>query len=220
MERIALNAELREATGKGVARKLRRQGYIPGVVYRAGKSQPIQFKREDIVRFINSTRGEQVMVDLVLNDGSKKLSLLKDYQVDPVVGQLLHVDFFEVSLKEKVRVYVSVVLQGEPVGVKKEDGILEQVLNEVEIEALPDKIPPHIEVDVSGLHVGDAFHVEDLVLPEGVRCLNDPKDVIATVVKAAEEVTEEVAEEEEVEPEVIGKGKKEEAEEETTSEEQ
>ncbi len=220
MEKVTLNAEIRQATGKGVARSLRRQGYIPGVIYRAGRSQPLQFKREDIVRFINSTRGEQVMVELNLNDGSRKLSFLKDYQVDPVKGQLLHVDFFEVSLKEKVRVEVSVVLQGEPIGVKKEDGILEQILNEIEIEALPDKIPAHIEVDVSGLHVGDAFHVEDLQLPEGVRCLNDPKDVIATVVKAAaEEVAEEEALEEEAKPEVIGKGKKEEGEEEASSEE-
>lgn len=220
MERITLNAELRNATGKGVARSLRRQGYIPGVLYRAGKSQPIQIKRQEILKFINSTRGEQVMVDLRLNDGSNKLSFLKDYQVDPVKGQLLHVDFFEVSLKEKVRVYVSVVLHGEPVGVKKEDGILEHVLNEIEIEALPDRIPPHIEVDVSGLHVGDAIHVEDLQLPEGVRCLNAPKEVIATVVKAAvEEVTEEEGIEEAAEPEVIGKGKKEEAEEEKPEEE-
>jgi len=221
MDRVTLHAEIRKATGKGVARSLRRQGYIPAVIYRAGKSLPLQIKRDDIVKFINSTRGEQVMIDLKLNDGSTKLSFLKEYQVDPVKGQLLHVDFFEVSLKEKVRVYVTVTLIGEPIGVKKEDGVLEQILNEIEIEALPDKIPPHIEVDVSELHAGDAIHVEDLALPEGVKCLNDPKDVIATVVKAAtvEEAEEEAAEEVE-EPEVIGKGKKEQEQEESPSEEE
>ncbi len=216
MERVTLNAEHRTETGKGVARSLRRQGYMPAVIYRAGSSMPIKLKRQDIVNFLNSTMGEQVMVNLQFSDGDTRLALLKDYQVDPVKGELLHTDFYEVSLKEKVRVTVSIVLMGEPVGVKREGGVLQQTLSELEIECLPDMIPSHLEIDVSGLKVGRSLHVSDLTLEEGIRVFDDPEEVIATVVAPAVEPEEAAPEEEAVEaaePEVIKKGKKEEAEE-------
>ncbi|HEB75951.1 MAG TPA: 50S ribosomal protein L25 [Nitrospirae bacterium] len=216
MERVTLNAEHRTETGKGVARSLRRQGYMPAVIYRAGGSMPIKLKRQDIVNFLNSTMGEQVMVNLQFSDGDTRLALLKDYQVDPVKGELLHTDFYEVSLKEKVRVTVSIVLMGEPVGVKREGGILQQTLSELEIECLPDMIPSHLEIDVSGLKVGRSLHVSDLTLEEGIRVFDDPEEVIATVVAPAVEPEEAAPAEEAVEaaePEVIKKGKKEEAEE-------
>ncbi len=216
MERVTLNAEHRTETGKGVARSLRRQGYMPAVIYRAGSSMPIKLKRQDIVNFLNSTMGEQVMVNLQFSDGDTRLALLKDYQVDPVKGELLHTDFYEVSLKEKVRVTVSIVLMGEPVGVKREGGVLQQTLSELEIECLPDMIPSHLEIDVSGLKVGRSLHVSDLTLEEGIRVFDDPEEVIATVVAPAVEPEEAAPEEEAAEaaePEVIKKGKKEEAEE-------
>ncbi len=216
MERVTLNAEHRTETGKGVARSLRRQGYMPAVIYRAGGSMPIKLKRQDIVNFLNSTMGEQVMVNLQFSDGDTRLALLKDYQVDPVKGELLHTDFYEVSLKEKVRVTVSIVLMGEPVGVKREGGVLQQTLSELEIECLPDMIPSHLEIDVSGLKVGRSLHVSDLTLEEGIRVFDDPEEVIATVVAPAVEPEEAAPEEEAAEaaePEVIKKGKKEEAEE-------
>ncbi len=212
MERVTLNVETREELGKGAARAMRRSGYIPAVVYRAGKSTPIKVKREEIVKFINSTMGEQVMINLKFSDGQTKLALLKDYQVDPVKGQLLHTDFFEVSLKEKVRVTVAVVLKGEPIGVKREGGVLQQVLSEIEIECLPDRIPPHLEVDVTELKAGYSLHVRDISIAEDIKILEDPDEVIATVVAPTEEVEgAEAAEEEAVEPEVVKKGKKEEA---------
>ncbi|NOZ24869.1 MAG: 50S ribosomal protein L25 [Nitrospirae bacterium] len=216
MERLTLNAEHRTETGKGVARSLRRQGYMPAVIYRAGKSTPIKLKRQDIVNFLNSTMGEQVMVNLQFSDGDTRLALLKDYQVDPVKGELLHTDFYEVSLKEKVRVTVSILLKGEPVGVKREGGILQQPLSELEIECLPDMIPSHLEIDVSGLRVGHSLHVSDLSLEEGIRVFDAPEEVIATVIAPTVEVEEAAAPEEEAEaaePEVIKKGKKEESEE-------
>jgi large subunit ribosomal protein L25 len=213
MERYTINCEPRTEFGKGSARSLRRAGFIPAVLYRAGKSTPIKIKKEEIVKFINTTMGEQVMINLQFNDGASKLALLKDYQVDPVKGQLLHTDFYEVSLKEKVRVTISIVLKGEPVGVKKEGGVLQQVLTELEIECLPDLIPPHIEVDVSELRAGESIHVSDLQIPEGVKVTEDAEEVIATVTTPTEEeaVEEEAVEEEEMaEPEVVKKGKKEE----------
>ena len=214
MERYVINCEPRTEFGKGSARSLRRAGFIPAVVYRAGRSTPIKIKKEEIVKFINSTMGEQVMINLQFNDGVSKLALLKEYQVDPVKGQLLHTDFYEVSLKEKVRVTISIVLKGEPIGVKKEGGVLQQVLTELEIECLPDMIPPHIEVDVSELRAGESIHVSDLQMPEGVRVTEDPEEVIATVTTPTEEevAEEEIGEEELVEPEVMKKGKKEEQE--------
>jgi len=215
MERLTLNAEHRTETGKGVARSLRRQGYMPAVIYRAGKSTLIKLKRQDIVNFLNSTMGEQVMVNLQFSDGDTRLALLKDYQVDPVKGELLHTDFYEVSLKEKVRVTVSILLKGEPVGVKREGGILQQPLSELEIECLPDMIPSHLEIDVSGLRVGHSLHVSDISLDEGIRVFDAPEEVIATVIAPTVEVEEAAPEEEAeaAEPEVIKKGKKEESEE-------
>ncbi len=220
MERYVINCEPRTEYGKGSARSLRRAGFIPAVLYRAGRSTPIKIRKEEIVKFINSTMGEQVMINLQFNDGTSKLALLKDYQVDPVKGQLLHTDFYEVSLKEKVRLTISIVLKGEPVGVKKEGGVLQQVLTELEIECLPDMIPPHLEVDVSELRAGESIHVSDLQIPEGVKVTEDAEEVIATVTTPTEEeaAEEEAVEEEEMaEPEVVKKGKKEEQE---TEEEQ
>ncbi|VAX33622.1 LSU ribosomal protein L25p [hydrothermal vent metagenome] len=214
MERITLSAEHRTEAGKGIARSLRRQGYMPAVIYRAGKSTPIKLKKQDIVNFLNSTMGEQVMVNLQFSDGNLRLALLKDYQVDPVKGELLHTDFYEVSLKERVRVTVSIVLTGEPVGVKKEGGILQQAHSEVEVECLPDVIPSHLEIDVSGLKVGHSLHVSDLSLQEGIKVFDTPEEVIATVIAPTMEVEAVASEEAEAaEPEVIKKGKKEEAEE-------
>jgi large subunit ribosomal protein L25 len=154
-----------------------------------------------------------VMVDLQFADGEKKLALLKDIQVDPIRGELLHTDFFEVSLAEKVRVSLHVITVGEPIGVKRDAGILQHTLREVEVECLPDKIPGKVEIDIAGLEVGQSVHVSDLTFEEGIKVLTDPGDVIVTVtapvVEAAPVEAEAVAAEA-AEPEVAKKGKKEE----------
>jgi len=210
MDRVTLQAEKRDRAGKGVARSLRREGFIPAVLYRAGQSIPLKMRRKELASFISSTAGEQVMVNLEFPDGDKRLALVKDYQVDPIRGELLHTDFFEVLLTEKVRVTVAVSTTGEPVGVKRDGGILQHGIREIEIECLPDKIPGHITVDVSSLGLGKSIHVGDLSLGEHIKILTDPEEVIATVTAAvAEEAAAPVAPEI-AEPEVIKKGKKEE----------
>lgn len=209
MEKITLKAEKRDKAGKGVARSLRREGLVPSVLYRAGHSLPIKMNRKELAGFISSTAGEQVMVNLEFPDGEKRLALLKDYQVDPIKGELLHADFFEALLTEKVRVTVAISTTGEPVGVKRDGGILQHGVREIEIECLPDKIPGHITVDVSGLELGKSIHVSDLVLGEGIKVLTDPDEVIATVTAIVEEEAAPAAPEV-AEPEVIKKGKKEE----------
>jgi large subunit ribosomal protein L25 len=214
MERITLHAEMRDKTGKGVARSLRREGTVPAVIYRGGSSLPIKINKKELISFIHATAGEQVMVNLQFTGGEKKVALMKDYQVDPLKGELLHTDFFEVSLTEEIRVTVYITTTGEPIGVKRDGGILQHGVREIEIECLPDKIPGHVEVDVSPLEIGKAIHVGDLPLGEGIKILTDPGDLVATVVAP---VVEEVAAPaaaaavaEVAEPEVIKKGKKEE----------
>jgi large subunit ribosomal protein L25 len=215
MERMSISVEKREEVGKGAARSLRRNNMIPAVIYRAGDSLPVQFSKKDLARFINATAGEQIMVNLQFGDGSSRFALMKDYQTDPVDGELLHADFFEVSLTEEVEVTVHITLVGEPIGVRRDGGILQYLLREIEVECLPDKIPGHVEVDVSNLEIGQSIRVGDLKLGEGITVLNDPDEVIINIVATAvEEVAPvEVAAPEIKEPEIIKKGKKEEEEE-------
>jgi large subunit ribosomal protein L25 len=211
MERLSINAEKREVQGKGSARSLRREDMIPAVLYREGKAQSIKLARKELSKLINTISGEQVIVDLHFAGGEKKLALLKDFQVDPISRELLHTDFFEVSLTEAIRVSVHVVTIGEPIGVKRDAGILQYALREVEIQCLPDKIPGKIEFDISKLELGQSVHVNDLKFEEGIKVLTDPGDVIVTVlapvVEEAPVVEAAVAA---VEPEVAKKGKKEE----------
>lgn len=208
MERLNLNVEKREETGKGVARRLRQNGFIPAVIYRAGKSLPIKLYAKEFSQFISKTSGEQVLVNLDF-PGETKQALLKDYQVDPIKGSLLHADFLEVSATELVRVMVSIVITGEAIGVKRDNGVMQYGLREVEIKCLPEKIIGHIDVDVSNLGVGQSIHVRDLNLGEGVEILTDPDELIVTITTLkAEPVAVEVAAETS-EPEVIAKkGKK------------
>ncbi|TAN44271.1 MAG: 50S ribosomal protein L25 [Nitrospirae bacterium] len=209
MERVTLNVEKRERKGKGGARSLRRESIIPAVVYRGGGSAPIQLGAKELARFISKTAGEQVIVNLKSQEDTK-MAIVKDYQVDPVEGNLLHVDFQEISATETIKVTVHVVIAGEAIGVKRDKGILQHGLREIEIECLPDKIPGHIKLDVSGLTIGKSLHVSDLKLEEGIKILTDEDEMLASVIALKEEVAaapvEGVAET--AEPEVVKKGKK------------
>jgi len=212
MERITLHAEKRDKTGKGVARTLRRQGVVPAVLYRGGSSVPIKINSKELSNFMHATAGEQVMVDIEFADGEKRLALMKDYQVDPIKGELLHTDFFEVSLTEEIEVTVHVTTTGEPIGVKRDGGLLQHGTREIKIQCLPDRIPGHVAVDVSGLETGKSIHVSDISLGEGIKVLTDAGELIATVTApiVEEKVEAEAAVPEVAEPEVIKKGKKEE----------
>ncbi len=218
MERITITVEKRGETGKGVARSLRRNYMIPAILYRGGDSLPIKIPKKEITQFINTTSGEQVMVNLQFKDGENKLALMKDYQVDPMNRELLHVDFFELLLTEKVKVSVHITTTGESIGVKRDGGLLQNPLREIEIECLPDKIPGHVKIDISELEIGQSLHVGDLKLEEGIKVLTNHGEVIANVIAPAVEavapVEEVVAAPEVTEPEVIKKGKKEEEKEE------
>jgi large subunit ribosomal protein L25 len=149
MEQIALNVKERDTTGKGAARSLRRAESIPAVIYREGNASSLTIDRKEILTFIKNTGGEQVVVNLTYPDASTKMAIMKTYQVDPVRGELLHADFFEVSMTEKVKVKVHVTTVGEPVGVKRDKGVLQHGIREVEVQCLPGDIPGHLELNLT-----------------------------------------------------------------------
>lgn len=212
MEKATLTAKVRDTRGKGAARSLRRADFIPSVIYRKGVAEPISLPRKELVNFINSQAGQQVLVNLSFADGSAKLAIMRDYQTDPIKGELLHADFYEVSLQETIKVSVAVVLSGTPIGVKRDGGILQAGLREIEIESLPDVIPAHIELDVRALEIGHSYHVRDIKVAEGIKILSEPDEVVASIIVSASGVSEHAAEEGAAvvkEPEVMKKGKQE-----------
>lgn len=216
MEKILLNAEARPEKGKGSARSLRRREMLPAIIYSAGKSTPIKLNRREVVKLISSGVGEHALINIELTEGEKKKAshptLIKEYQTDPVTNELLHVDFFEVSLKKKIKINIPVVLVKEPRGVKQ-GGIMQHHIREIQIECFPTEIPDGIDVDAEFMEIGQSLHVSDLKPPEGIKITSDPNEVILSVMAPVveEEAPEEIAEEEgAAEPELVkAKGKEE-----------
>jgi large subunit ribosomal protein L25 len=209
MEEVILDVELREERGRGKVKDLRDSGFIPAVVYKEGeKSQALKIGHKRLMQLVHQHRLEGVIINLKVKGQEKAKArpcLIKEIQYHPVHGDILHVDFNEVSLTKQIKVNVPVVAKGEPIGVKQEGGSLEHVLWEVEVECLPTDIPKQIEVDVSGLKMGDAVSVRDLPVPPKVKVLNDPAAAVMQVVAPMkEEVVEAPIEgEAAAEPEVI-----------------
>jgi large subunit ribosomal protein L25 len=186
-----LDAGLRAATGKGVARKLRAVGRIPGVLYGKGReSRSIALDPRALERVLHkSGAGMNTLIDLDI-EGSQQVVLVKELQRDPVSGHYLHADLYLVDLTQKIEVAVPLHFVGKAAGIEL-GGILDHPLREIEVECLPRAIPDQIEVDVASLNVGDSLHVRDLVLPPGVTVKTDLDLPVASVVlPAAEEVAE------------------------------
>lgn len=196
MQKVTLSATERTDSGKGLARSLRREGSIPAVIYKAGKADSLTLNHKEMINFINKTRGEKALITLDFG-ASQRLALMKEYQVDPVDNILLHADFMEIDMNVKVRVPLRVKLVGDPIGVKRDKGVVEQLLREVEIEALPNDIPGRIELDITELAAGFSLHVSDVTAPEGVSILTSPSESVAacSIPKVIEEVVEEELEE-------------------------
>lgn len=215
LETNVLEAEARTPGTKNEARRVRRDGKIPAVVYGAGKdSLPISVDPRVATRILNSETGHNTIFDLALN-GEKTKAMIVDWQYEPIKGRLLHIDLKRIALDKLLRVSVPIFLKGEAAGVKQEGGILEQMLREVEIECLPADIPSHIDVDVSHLTFGKVLRVSDLPHSEKLKFLTDANQPVAHVTSVKEEVvvTPEAAAAEAgaapAEPEVIKKGKQE-----------
>lgn len=222
MERVRLSAIRRRGLGKGYARNLRRQGLIPAVTYGQSKeSIPLEIASKGLREVLATEAGENVIIDLSIKDDGMELTrtvILKEKQIHPLRREILHVDLYEISLAEALVVTVPIEISGESPGVKK-GGILEHGLWEVEVRCLPTQIPDRIQIDVSGLEIGDILHLKDLKRPEGVEILGDEEQVVL-VIAAPRVVEEEKAEEAVVpeegaaEPEVISRRKEEKVEEE------
>ena len=209
-----LSATPRTESGKGVARKLRAQHSIPGVLYGHHRDpQPLVIDARELDRLVERYATETTVVELAL-DGQSVRTLIREIQRHPFTRQVLHVDFQALVAGEKVTVDVPIVLHGTPAGVRI-GGVLDQVLRELTVEVDPSEIPNHIDVDVSGLELAQSLHVSDLPLPPGVTVLDDA-DATVCVVGTPRVVEEEAPAEEEAtgaEPELIRKPKDEESEE-------
>lgn len=205
----------REAVGKGGARSMRREGRIPGILYGHGEeSIPLSVDARELQRLVHSVSIENTIVDLSLKGTRQPYKvLIREIQRHPTREEYIHVDFFHIAMDEKISVEVPIVLNGEPTGVRNKGGILDHQLRELEVYCLPAEIPERIEVDVSELDIGDAIHVRDLAVPEGVEIEADPDRAVAAVLApAVVPIEEEVAAsvEEPAEPEVITKRRAEE----------
>ena len=193
-----VSAQKRSGQGSGEARRLRKQGIVPGVIYGQGKSaEPIQVARHDFERELRRHASENVMVDLAIEGADAQKVLIKDVQHHPLTGQIVHVDFHSVSLTEKIRVTVAVELVGEPIGVSVGGGTLENHVREIEVDCLPSDIPAQITVEVSQMEIGDSVMLRDLDLGDGVSLAGDPDVSIAHLSAARVPEEDEIGEAEE-----------------------
>jgi len=197
-ERVKLEVAERESLGTRESRRLRRQGLIPGVLYGRTKPHSISIPERELRRALTGAGGLHAILDVVL-EGQKSThpSILKEFQRDPIRGTVTHVDLQEVRLDQPIHAAVTVSLVGEAPG-SKEGGVLQQAQREVNVEALPLEVPEHVDLDVSGLAIGDSLRVADLAPIEGVAYLDDPETVIASVTLPTK-VEEPEPEEEELE---------------------
>jgi large subunit ribosomal protein L25 len=211
-----VEAQPREAKGKNVARRVRRAGKVPAVVYGAGKPPvAVSVDPKQIARILHSASGYNTIFDLQL-DGERTKAMIVDWQTEPIKGSILHLDLKRIAMDQRLKVEVPIVLKGEAAGVKQQGGILDQVLREVELECLPGDIPSHIEADVAHLVFGQVLRVSDLPVDRSkIRILTEADQVVAHVTSVKEEAapTPEAAAAEAAaapaEPEVIKKGKQE-----------
>ena len=215
---ITVKAEVRSTRGKNEARRLRVRGIIPAVVYGAYKdSVPIAVSPKELAQILNSKTGHNTIFNLDIQGGENTPVRVVDSQRDPVKGRMLHADLKRIDLEKRIRVAVPVVTEGEAAGIKLQGGLLEIISREIEIECLPDEIPEHFVVDVSGLMIGQSVRASAIPMTGSMRLLSTGDSVIAHVVALRAEEVAPVAAVEAVpaaeagaEPEVIKKGKKEE----------
>jgi large subunit ribosomal protein L25 len=211
-QEITVRAERRAGRGKNDARRLRARGLVPLTIYGSeGEAVSAAAPLRELAAILRSETGHNTIFTLDVEGVGASEVLFLDRQLDPVKGRLIHADLRRLVSGQEVEVTVPLHLDGEATGVRDEGGVLEQVLREVSIRCQPRNIPDALHHDVSALRVHDVLHVSDLQAPEGVTLITDPETVVATVAVVREEQVEERTPEEEVtEPEVIGKGKKEE----------
>jgi len=222
MAEISITAKSRDERGKNAARRIRREGLIPAVVYGGkGEAMALAVDPKALLKVLRSEAGRNAILKLEIVGKGATNAILKSWQVDPIREHFLHADFYRIAMDVAIRVTVPVVTKGEARGVKVDAGILELVLREIEVECLPGDIPERIEIDVTDLGLNDALRVSDIPAIAKVKVLESPEQVVVHVVSVKEEVEPvaaavapavegEAAAAPAAEPEVIKKGKKEE----------
>ena len=188
MEKRELVIRQRNGAGKGDAKRLRRAGQVPAILYGGTEPVKVAVAPRDIYRLIHGHEGSTQLLSVAFEGTSdSRMAIIRDLQYDPVSEDLIHVDLQEVAMDRAIQVSVAVHHVGEAVGVKDTFGILEMILREVQVSCLPGNIPELLEADVTNLRIGDVLTVKDLLAPEGVRILNDPNQAVATVAPPAAE---------------------------------
>jgi large subunit ribosomal protein L25 len=211
-----LAVEMRQGVGKGPARQLRRSGRVPAVLYGQGECLLLTVNPDDLVKILRS-HASTALISLTVNGASassKRIALLRDYQIDPITGEVLHADLFEVLMDKPIRVKVPVhLIGGQPAGIK-EGGILHHNMRELYIECLPPALPDSIEVDASQLGINQGIHLKEVARREGIRFLDDPDHMVVSVAAPMSEAKLEAlltsgaaGPEAGKEPEVTAKGK-------------
>lgn len=210
---IVVRAQPRDGRGKNDAGRARRDGHVPVVLY-GGKGETVAAlaPANQLAAILRSDTGRNTIFTLDIEGVGASEVMFHDRQIDPVRGRLIHADFKRLVKGEKIETTVPLRLVGEPAGVREQSGVIEQIVRNLDIRCEPHDIPEHIDVDVTNLAVHDVLHVSDIPVPAGVEILEEPETVVATVGFVKEEVVEAppVEGETPAEPEVIGKGKKEE----------
>lgn len=192
---LTLAATSRDVFGKSQARRLRREGRIPAVLYGGGSAgerpvaQPIVVDPKALSRILHSQSGVNTIIGLMLDGGAQTRVMVREYQIDPVTHRPLHADFYRIAMDKTIRVSVPIVVKGEPQGVKQQGGLLDFVHREIEVECLPGDIPEHADVDVTELMIGQAVRVKDLAPDARWRAVSDPEMMLVHVIlpKAVEE---------------------------------
>ena len=192
MEELVLNAKKRDKTGKEEANKLRKEGFIPGVVYGGAETLSLSFDEKDLKKILSGNRGDNTIFQLNIEGAEKRECnvIVREFQSKPVKKELLHVDFYEVSMDKEIAITVAIVLEGKAFGVDQEGGMLNHMMKDVEVECLPTSIPDEIKIDVTELKIGDVLHLKDVPMPEGVNLLEDPEEPVVSVTMIVEEVVE------------------------------
>jgi large subunit ribosomal protein L25 len=221
MAEIVISAKSRDERGKNAARRLRRAGLVPGIVYGGkGDNVAVSVDPKSLQKVLRSEAGRNAILKLDIAGQGAANAILKSWQVDPIKENFLHADFYRIAMDVAIRVTVPVAVRGEARGVKVDGGVLELVLREIEVECLPGDIPERIEVDVSDLGLNQSVRISALPVPQKVKVLESPDHVVVHVVSVKEEAAPtaaaapvaegEAAAAPSAEPEVIKKGKKEE----------
>jgi len=197
MKQVTLTVFKREKTGKETAKKLRKQGFIPAIVYGHNFDPlPISVKASELESILHKHKGETLLFNLELTngEGGRIQAVLKEFQIHPVTDKIIHLDFVVIREGETISLEVPIEFIGRPVGVTK-GGILEIFMDTLTVECIPSAIPDKIRVDITDLDVGDVLHVKDIKVPEGVKVLDDPEETVVTVVAEKIEGAEETSSE-------------------------